>query len=237
METPARHLSFLETGRAQPSREMVGRLSTALEIPLRDRNLMFRAAGFADLYADRPIEADEMEMLRDAVGRLMTAHDPYPSFGVDRHWTIQDLNRSARAMLAAVAAHFPLDDPARPVNMLDLTFSPHGLRPVIENWEDYVRQAIQRLHREALSPADIRQGLDRVRRYPDLPPNWWAFDVQYAIHPVFPLRTKNGDQRLSFFSVVAAVAVPTDTLAQELKVETLFPADRDTERCLRAKMG
>ena len=234
IQTPPRHISFLETGRAKPSREMVWRVSTALQIPLRDRNLLLRAAGFADVYAEREMSDQDMSMLRDAVRRLMTAHDPYPSFTVDRLWNIRDANPSARAMLAPVAAHFPLDDPERPVNMLDLCFSPDGMRPFIESWEDFARQAIQRLHREALSPEDVRIGMDRVRRYPDLPDNWWAFDVRHAVHPAFPLTVRKDDRRLSFFTIVASVAVPTNTFAEELKVETLFPADQVTETCLRA---
>ena len=233
IETPPRHVSFLETGRARPSREMVTRLSTALQIPLRDRNLLLRAAGFADLYAERDISAAEMATLREAVIRMMTAHDPYPAFAVDRHWNIADLNASARRMMAPVADAFPLDQPDRPVNMLDLTFSPDGMRPFITNWEDYARQAIQRLHREALSPADVRAGLDRLRRYPDLPRDWWAFDVRYAVAPAFTIRMRIGDRALAFFSVMASIAVPTDLLAQELRVETLFPTDAETERACR----
>lgn len=199
IETPPRHVSYLETGRARPSREMVGRLSTALQIPLRDRNLLLRAAGFADVYADRNITDQEMAMLREAVMRMMTAHDPYPSLAVDRQWNIADLNPSARKMLAPVAEAFPLDRPDDPVNMFDLTFSPDGLRPFVANWEDYARMAIQRLHREALSPDDLRSGLDRIRKYPDLPEDWWAFDVRYALGPTFSLRMKYGEIELAFF--------------------------------------
>ncbi|MEL7218447.1 MAG: helix-turn-helix transcriptional regulator [Pseudomonadota bacterium] len=233
--TPSRHVSFMETGRSQPSREMIHRLATALTVPLRERNHLFRAAGFADIYADRVIGAEDADMLRQAVTRLMTAHDPYPSFVVDRLWNVRDVNASARKMLAPVAAAFPLDDPETPVNMLDLAFSAEGLRPFITNWEDYARQAIQRLHREALTDADLRAGLDRVATYPDLPTDWWAFDVKYALGPVFTLEMHFEGLDLSFFSVVASVAAPTDTLAQELRVETLFPANQETEVCLRER--
>ena len=236
IETPPRHVSFLETGRARPSREMVARLSAALRIPLRDRNLLLRAAGFADLYAERDLSDDEMAMLREAVTRLMVAHDPNPSFVVDRQWDIAGLNAAARGMLAPLAGAFPFDRPERPVNVLDLVFSPEGLRPFIENWDDFARQAIQRLHREALSPADVRAGLDRIGRHPDLPEDWWAFDVRYAVTPAFVVRMRMNDVRLAFFSVIASVAVPTDLLAQELRVETLFPADEETERCLRSRL-
>ncbi|MDX8354513.1 helix-turn-helix transcriptional regulator [Cognatiyoonia sp. IB215182] len=232
IETPSRHVSFLETGRAKPSREMVTRLATALHVPLRDRNLLLRAAGFADLYAERHMSEEEMSMLRKAVLRLMTAHDPYPAFVVDRDWTVQDANASGRMMLAPIAATFPFDDPENRPNMLDITFSPDGIRPFIVNWEDYARQAIQRIHREALGPADVRRALDRIGRHPDLPKDWWAFDVQYTLDPIFTVQLRNGDRRLNFFSVLASIAVPTAALAQELRVETLFPADQETEDIL-----
>ncbi len=234
IETPPRHVSFLETGRSKPSREMVARLATALKVPLRDRNHLLRAAGFADLYPDHEISDDELRMLRHAVLRLMTAHDPYPAFAIDRDWTVRDANRSGRMMLTPIADTFPLDDPERPANMLDITFSPAGIRPYISNWEDYARQAIQRVHREALSPADLRRALDRIGKYPDLPKDWWAFDVRYTLDPVFTVQMRHGDGRMNFFSVMASIAVPTAALAQELRVETLFPADEATEAVLQA---
>lgn len=235
IQTPSRHVSFMETGRSQPSREMIQRLATALSVPLRERNHLFRAAGFADIYADRRIGEEDAEVLQLAVTWLMTAHDPYPSFVVDRLWNVRDVNGSARKMLTPVARAFPLDDPEKPVNMLDLAFSANGLKPFVKNWEDYARQAIQRLHREALTDADLRAGLKRVAQYQDLPDDWWAFDVKYALGPAFTLEMQFEGLDLSFFSVVASVAVPTDTLAQELRVETLFPADQATEECLRER--
>ena len=133
-----------------------------------------------------------------------------------------------------MAQHFPLGDPQRPINMLGLSFIPDGVRAFIENWEDFARQAIQRLHREAPSPEDVRTGMERVVRHPDLPDNWWAFDVRHAVRPAVPLTARKGDIRLSFFTIIASVAVPADAFAQELKVETLSPADQATEDCLRA---
>lgn len=237
IETPSRHVSFLETGRASPSREMVARLATALGVPLRDRNLLLRAAGFADIYAERDISAEEMSMLRQAVTRMMTAHDPYPSFVVDRDWTIQDANASARMMLTPIASDFPMDGSAPKPNMLDVTFSPKGIRPFIVDWEDYARQSIQRIHREGLSPEDVRRALDRIGRHPELPKDWWSFDVRYALDPIFTVRLQNGEHRLNFFSVLASIAVPTAAMAQELRVETLFPADQETEDMVGQMVG
>ncbi|QPH55724.1 helix-turn-helix domain-containing protein [Pontivivens ytuae] len=237
IETPSRHVSFLETGRAQPSREMVTRLSTALQVPLRDRNLLLRAAGFADLYAEATLSDAEADMLRNAVLRMMTAHDPCPAFVIDRFWEVHDANASGRRLLGRIAEAFPFDPPHVTANMLDMTFSPDGIRPYIRNWTDYARQAIQRLHREALSPDDLRGALDRIAAYPELPKDWWALDVRYAHDPVFPIEMEADGRRLNFFSVIAAIATPTGALAQELRVETLFPADDATEAALKAAIS
>ncbi|MEM8798025.1 MAG: helix-turn-helix transcriptional regulator [Pseudomonadota bacterium] len=235
--TPPRHVSFLETGRANPSREMVSRLSAALEIPLRQRNLLMKAAGFADLYGERDISDHEMRMLQKAVLKMMTAHDPYPAFAIDRHWNLRDMNASGRKMWAPIAEAFPLDNPKLPPNMLDATYSPDGFRRFMVNWEDYARQSIQRIHREALSPVDLDAALDRISVYPDLPEDWWAFDVSYALDPVFTVRMEIAGRALSFFSVMASIAVPTATLAQELRVETMFPSDEVTENMLQTMVG
>ncbi|MEM8812881.1 MAG: helix-turn-helix transcriptional regulator [Pseudomonadota bacterium] len=237
IETPSRHVSFMETGRATPSRDMVTRLSTALQIPLRDRNALFRAAGYADLYEDLTPSATELSMIRQAVSRMIAAHDPCPAFVFDRQWDVQDANDAGRLMLGRIESAFPFDPPSTPVNMLDATFSPQGIRPYIVNWPDYARQAIQRLHREALSPDDLRGALDRIRGYPALPDDWWALDVRYALQPVFPIQMQAGDRHMNFFSVISAIATPTGTYAQELRVETLFPADQETEDCLRGQLA
>ncbi|MDX8348093.1 helix-turn-helix transcriptional regulator [Cognatiyoonia sp. IB215446] len=234
IETPPRHVSFLETGRSKPSRDMVTRLAAAMDVPLRDRNLMLRTAGFADLYQAGELSSGEMQMLKDAVSRMMRAHDPFPSFVIDRYWHVRDANASARQMLSLIAASFPFDDIHSSLNMLDITFSPEGFRPFITNWDDYARQSLQRIHREALSPVDLRAALDRVARYPDLPGDWWALDVQYTLSPVFPIQMLNGEREMNFFSVLAVIGSPTGSLAQELRVETLFPADDATEQALLA---
>jgi len=234
IETPSRHVSFLETGRSKPSREMVARLAAAMEIPLSDQNLMLRSAGFADIYLQSELTQSEMDLLKRTVSRMMQAHDPFPSFVIDRDWNIRDVNQSARQMMGLIAEAFPLDFEGNGLNILDVAFSHNGLRPYITNWDDYARQAIQRIHRECLSPQDLRRALDRIARYPDLPADWWKLDVQYALSPVFPLRMKNDEQEMNFFSVVAAIASPTGILAQELRVETLFPADNKTEHALTA---
>ena len=231
VETPSRHISFLETGRSNPSRDMVFRLSAALQVPLRDRNLLLRAAGLADAYAVHDIASDEMSTIHGAVIRLMTAHDPYPSFAIDRSWNVVDMNASAQFLVSHLVGGTG-SNAAAGLNILDLAFDPQGLRPHIETWEDFARQTVQRLHREALGPTDLRNALDRIKKYPDLPDRWWHFDVKYTPNPVFPICLKIADAQLGLFSVIASIAMPTNALAQELRVETFFPVDEGAEALL-----
>ncbi|QEE35720.1 helix-turn-helix transcriptional regulator [Octadecabacter sp. SW4] len=228
VETPPRHISFLETGRSKPSRDMVFRLSAALGIPLRDRNLLLRAAGLADAYAVHDINSDEMSTVHGAVIRLMTAHDPNPSFAIDRTWNIVDMNASAQFLIAHLVGDLPSNSTRR-LNLLDLAFDPRGLRPHVDNWEDFATQTVQRLHREALCPEDLRTALNRIKRHPDLPERWWDFDVKYTPNPVFPICLNLGGAPLRLFSVIASIAMPTNALAQELRVETFFPVDDEAE--------
>ncbi len=229
VETPSRHISFLETGRSKPSRAMITRLAAALGIPLRERNVMLRAAGFADLYADHALSDDQMELLRQAVGRLIAAHEPFPSFVIDRQWNVLDANGPGCDILRLVESKFPFDRSRGTFNMIDALFGPGGFRDYIDNWENYARQYIQRLHREAATDRELREQLDRIRNHSDLPKDWWAFDFEYTAFPMLPIEMRINGDKLTFFTVVSAISLPTDALAQDLRVETMFPADDATE--------
>ncbi|MEM7505685.1 MAG: helix-turn-helix transcriptional regulator [Pseudomonadota bacterium] len=228
VETPPRHVSFLETGRSAPSRTMVGRLATALRVPLRDRNDLYRSAGFADVYPGHSLSDEEMGTLRLAVTQLMEAHAPFPAFVVDNHWTVLDANGAGRDTLALVADPFPLNDPDAPFNIIDAVFDPRGFRRFIVNWEDYARHFIQRLHREAVTDEVLRAILDRVEGHSGLPKDWWALDPGHTDIGVFPILMRVHGRVLSFFTVVTAVALPTNALAQDLRLETMLPADAAT---------
>jgi transcriptional regulator with XRE-family HTH domain len=230
--TPSRHISFLETGRATPSRDMIRRLCQALDIPLREQNALYRAAGLADAFPVTPLESREASQLRAMLKRLLNSHDPAPALMIDRQWRVRDVNQGARAILAPFAARFPLLEAEPSLTILDLIFSPDGLRPVIQNWPDYARYTIQRLHRESLTPDDLAAALARLRHYPDVPGNWWSFDGDYTVEASFPLRLHLGGAALTFTSMIASVSVPTDALAQELRAELHFPADAATEAAL-----
>ena len=211
---------------------MITRLATALQIPLGDRNALLQAAGFADLYPIRDLSEPDMAMLKQAVTRLMMAHDPFPSFVVDRHWNVRDANRAGRALFRLIERNLELDLTTEPTNMIEAILSNDGFRPLIENWEDYVRQLIQRLHREALINNDLVSTLERMKKQPEVPKDWWSFNPAYDQDPAFPIRMRIDGKIMSFFTVVTAVAMPASILAQELRVETMFPANQDTEQSL-----
>lgn len=231
VQTPSRHVSFLETGRAKPSREMVARLATALQVPISERNLFYRSAGFADVYLNRPLDDPDMRLLHEAVNTMIHAHDPCPAFAFDGNWAIVNANTAGHQLISHGDANLDAEEEAE-LNILDLSFDPRRLRRLIENWDAFARQAIQRLHREAASKADLEDALDRIARYPDLPKDWWAIDVNYTVAPVFPINIKINDVTLALFTVISTIASPTNAFAQELRIETLLPSDEQSRETL-----
>lgn len=232
IETPPRHISFLETGRANPSRNMVARVASALDVPLRDRNALLKAAGYADVYSTHALSDAEMLQLRQAVTHMIKAQNPYPSFVIDSRWNVLDANDGGQDVMALVADEFPFEPSVTPVNMLDAVFSPDGFRSHISNWERYARHFIQRLHRQSASGQELDKILDRVRTHSGLPSDWWKFDVGYVDTPMLPIEMIINGHDMTFFTVVSAIALPTSALAQELMVETMFPANAETEALL-----
>ncbi|HVV94381.1 MAG TPA: helix-turn-helix transcriptional regulator, partial [Hyphomicrobiales bacterium] len=163
-EISARHLSFVETGRAHPSREMVMRLAEQLEVPLRERNLLLVAAGYAPSFRDRPLDDPSLGAIRQAVERLLQAHEPFPALAIDRHWTLLAANSAIGRLVAGA-------DPALlrpPVNVLRLSLHPAGLAPRIANLAEWRQYLLQRLRRDADATADpvLAALLDELRDYP-----------------------------------------------------------------------
>ncbi len=220
----ARHLSFLETGRSRPSREMVLRLCEELEVPLRDRNRLLLAAGFAPAYDERPLEAPEMEPVRRAVAQVLTGHEPFPAAVVDRWWNLVAANRNVSLFLEGVAAH--LLEP--PVNVLRVSLHPEGMAPRIVNLAEWRGHLLDRLRREVAATADGRMAelLAEVEGYPrpreSAPPR----PPHGAI--AVPLVLRHGEQELAFFSTVATFGTAVDVTVAELSIEAFFPADAPT---------
>ena len=224
----ARHLSFLETGRSKPSREMVLRLSEELEVPLRERNRLLLAAGFAPAYDERPLEAPEMEPVRRAVAQVLTGHEPFPAAVVDRWWNLVAANRNVALFLQGVASHL-LEPPA---NVLRVSLHPEGMAPRIVNLAEWRGHLLDRLRREVAATGDERLAalLAEVDGYPQPAASAPPRPPQGAI--AVPLVLRHGGQELSFFSTVATFGTAVDVTVAELSIEAFFPADAVTAAVL-----
>jgi transcriptional regulator with XRE-family HTH domain len=220
----ARHLSFLETGRSKPSREMVLRLAEQLDVPLRDRNRLLLAAGFAPAYEERPLEAPEMEPVRRAVAQVLTGHEPFPAAVVDRWWNLVAANRNVSLFLQGVSAGL-LEPPA---NVLRVSLHPEGMAPRIVNLAEWRGHLIDRLRREVAATADARLGelLAEVEGYPAPAASGPARPPQGAL--AVPLVLHHEGRELSFFSTVATFGTAVDVTLAELSIEAFFPADAET---------
>ncbi len=229
-----RHLSFMETGRARPSREMILRLSDYLDVPLRQRNLMLTAGGFAPVYPERALDDPSLKPARKAVELVLEGYHPYPALAVDRHWNLLRANRMVQVMLQGVAAH--LLEP--PCNVLRLSLHPEGLAPRIVNvgqWRDHIlhrlRQqidtsadtALETLHGELagyLMPENAEDAVD-------------AFPTD-MIDYVLPMRIRTeGGAILSLFSTTTMFGTPVDVTLSEIAIEAFLPADAATADALR----
>jgi transcriptional regulator with XRE-family HTH domain len=229
-----RHLSFVESGRAQPSREMLLHLAEQLDIPLRERNRLLNAAGFASMYSERPLGDPALDAARRAVDRVLSAHEPYPALAVDRHWSLVAANRAVAPLLAGAAP--ALLTP--PVNVLRLSLHPDGLAPAIVNLAQWRTYLLQRLTRECelTGDAQLDDLLTELKRYP-VPARAASrsSSIAHADARVFvPLELETPAGVLSFISTTTVFGTPVDVTVSELALECFFPADAATAEYLRA---
>lgn len=233
-EISARHLSFLETGRAQPSREMVVRLAEQLDIPLRERNALLVAAGFAPIYRERALDDPALASARQAVDFVLAGHEPYPALAVDRHWTLVASNRAVMSLLAGVSAHLVTP----PINVLRLSLHPDGVLRRIVTAAEWRTHILERLRRQVASTGDatLRTLLDEVKGYPVRQAEE-AAGASSAFDPggvLVPLTIRADAGVLSFVSTTTVFGTPMDVTLSELAIESFFPADRETGERLRA---
>jgi transcriptional regulator with XRE-family HTH domain len=225
-DVSSRHLSFIETGRAKPSRTMVLRLAATLEVPLRERNQMLVAAGLAPEYAERSLDHPEMAAVRNGVEQVLAAYDPYPCLAVDRGWNIVRSNSGAAVLLDGVATHLL----AQP-NALRIALHPDGLAPRIENLGQWRAHVVGRLRREVAvsGAADLVSLLAEIESFPGD-----SDDATPSGDIVIPLRLATGSgEVLSFLSTVTTFGTALDLTAAELSIEAFLPADDATAATLR----
>ncbi|GII80407.1 transcriptional regulator [Sphaerisporangium rufum] len=224
-----RHLSFLETGRSNPSREMVLHLSEELELSLRERNRLLLAAGYAPVFAETPLDEPRMAAVHTALRQILTGHDPYPAVVVDARWNLVDANASL-ALLTRLVSPELLRPPA---NVLRASLHPDGLAPHIVNAGEWRAHLLGRLRRQIAVTADpqLEALLAELRAYPcDRPEP--EVEVPGPGDIVVPLRLRHQDGELTFFSTIATFGTPLDITVAELAIESFFPADPHTAKVL-----
>ena len=224
-----RHLSFLETGRAQPSREMVQLLAGMLDVPLGERNALLVSAGYAPIYGDRPLGAPELEPVRRALEFILRQQEPYPALVVDGQWNVVMRNQASRRIFELFRG------PLKTVNVMRTIFDPDMLRPFVVNWEDVAECLMHSLHRDvaAAGGAAALRLRDELLAYPDVPSRWRTPGTLEGTAPLVSMQLRKGDLSMSFFSMITALATPRDVALQQLKIECFFPADAATEETAR----
>ena len=235
-EVSARHVSFLETGKSAPSRQMVLLLGNALDLPLRERNVLLACAGFAPVYQESALSDERMAEVRRALQFILRQHEPYGATVVNRRYDVLDLNQGAARMLGAFIAD--PQDPTIVGNAIHAFFHPNGLRPFVVDWEVAAGILMDRLHLEGRGPggAEVRQLIDEVMAYPGLPERFTRVDVHSAPDPFLALELQRDQTRIRVFGMICALGTPNDITAQELRIETYFPADEATDAYLRSLM-
>src|SRR5215213_530654 len=233
-EISTKHLSFLETGRAQPSRDMVLRLAERLDVPLRERNVLLVSAGFAPVFPQRPLADPALGPARKAIDLVLKGHEPYPAIAIDRHWTLVAYNAAVPPLFAGADAS--LLEP--PVNVLRLSLHPKGLAPRIANYQEWRGHLLERLRRQVEVSADpeLASLLEELTGYP--PPDGVTDqdDSPSDRDPaaiVVPLRLRTDHGTLSFISTTTVFGTPVDVTLAELAIESFFPADESTTETLR----
>jgi transcriptional regulator with XRE-family HTH domain len=224
----SRHVSFVETGRSRPSREMIVQLAASLDVPLRDRNQLLLAAGYAPLYGQRGLDEPEMEGAREVLEQLLRGHEPYPAFVADRHWGMVAGNRAVAVLIEGAAPE--LLEP--PVNILRLCLHPNGVAPRIVNFAELRCSLLAWLARQAASTGDPALAAlhEELRGLPGEPS---SCDDRAVPEIAVPPRIRWGDHELSLISTITTFARATDITLAELSIESFFPTDRATAEALR----
>jgi len=215
-----RHLSFVESGRSVPSRDFLATVSDALNIPLRERNVLLLASGYAPLYNEQSMDAEQMAIVTQAIDRMLEQHEPHPAIVLDRYWNVIRTNQAAPQFFSSF---IDLQARPKPRNLLDLMFDPAGMRPFIEEWETVAGGLLQRVRREAVGQVvdvGVAKLLERLREYPGVAQLKPPLTPQ---SPVLPIVFRRGSERFSYFSLITTVGTPQCITAQELRVECMFP--------------
>ncbi|MFD9702572.1 helix-turn-helix domain-containing protein [Lentzea sp. NPDC059081] len=224
-----RHLSFVETGRANPSRAMVLKLAEVLDVPLRERNTLLLSAGFSPEYPESGLDAPALAAVREAVEGILLQQEPFPALVMDRSWNIRHTNTAARrffAFLDEQGPHVP-----GPPNVLRRMFHPDGVRRHVVNWVEVAEALVRRVRREAIGGVTddrAQRILAEVLDFPGVPSHLRDVDVTVSSLPIVPIRYEHAGRRFDYFSTVTTLGTPQDVTLQELRIECFFPMNEET---------
>lgn len=234
-DTTQRHLSFLESGRATPSREMVLRLATALDLPLRQHNALLLAAGFAPAWRESDLSAPELARVNSALDHMLAQQEPYPAFVVDRRWTLLRANGGAGRLTEFLLGPAPATPPSEPPNLAVALMSPEGLRPWIVNWEEVALYFLRGVQADAIADgsAETAALLERLLAVPGAPALSRMVPPEEGQAPVLPIHFRRGATSLRMFTTIATLGTPQDITLQEVRIECFFPLDEATATIFR----
>lgn len=226
-----RHISFLESGRANPSWDMVLQLAAVLDVPLRDQNIMLTAAGFAPIYSQSDLSAPEVEPIRKAIEFILRQQEPYPALVMDRYWNLIQSNTAAQQLTnwlvhsEKLQHHFCINGR---INLMRLMFHPQGFKPFVGNWEEIASHLMQRVYREAFVDGHSDESMalfQELQAYPDAPRLWQQSLPRTWQLPLLTVEFVKDGLSLNLFSAITTLGTPHDITLQELRIESLFPAD------------
>lgn len=217
-----RHISFVESGRSVPSRELLLVLAKTLDVPLREQNLLLLASGYPPIHLESGWDAPEMGMVTRAIDLMLKQHEPHPALVLDRYWNVLRTNDASPRFFGSFV---DLSKWPKPRNLLHLMLDPQGMRPFVEDWEQVAAALLQRVHREAVGHVTDKKTMDLMndlREYPGVKELSQAHQTQI---PVLPMTFKRDGERVSYYSIISTVGLPQDITAQEFRVECMFPAE------------
>jgi transcriptional regulator with XRE-family HTH domain len=231
-----RHISFLELGRTKPSREMVLRLSEALDVPLRQSNELLLSAGFAPIWAATEFSADSLAPVREALDYMLNQQEPYPAVVVDRRWNLLQANKGAVALVEFLVGPIA---PGTPINLADALVGPDVLRPHLVNWYAIVRYFIRSVEADAAADATTETAalLERLLGYKDVRATLAQAPTSTNSSPILPMEFHKGRTKLRLFTTIATLGTPQDITLQELRIENFFPMDEETREVFRTWAG
>jgi transcriptional regulator with XRE-family HTH domain len=216
-----RHISFVESGRSVPSRELLLGLAKTLDVPLREQNMLLLASGYAPVYQESVWNAPGMAVVARVIDLMLKQHEPHPALVMDRYWNVLKTNDASPRFFGSFV---DLSKIPKPRNLLDLMFDPDGMRPFVAEWDSVAAGLLQRVYREAVGHVTDKRTtelVDRLKRYPGVKELNVA---RKSLAPVLPITFVRGSERISYFSMISTVGLPQDITAQEFRIECMFPA-------------